>query len=492
MIRHVLICCRGEIALRFIRTCQLMDISTTVIYSADDDNAEFVHVADQAVRVDAWIPETLITTVINVALACKVDAVAPGYGPLAENADFADACVKANLIFIGPNSSVIRQTGDKIAARSAAEQAKIPIIPGMQIDVDANAAMILANNLGYPLLIKAAHGGGGRGIRVVDQPEDFITSYEEVRQESLWAFGNNRVYLEKFLGEDVRHIEVQILADRYGKILHLGTRECSVQRRRQKIVEEAPAPGLTEIQYEKLHTAALAVAHQVGYDSAGTVEFLLDKEGNFYFIEMNARIQVEHPVTEVITGIDIVEHMIYSASNQPLTLTQQDIHFSGHAIEFRICAEDAHGDFLPNGGEVLDYRVPEGPGIRIDSGIHLGAKMSPLFDSLCLKLIVSGATREQTLKRSRQVLGELVIAGFSTNLAVHRWLIGNQSFNQGNYDLSIGKTIENTHSLPQRKALAIHAITALALYLNLIPDVQTHSDTHRPTSPWIQRNSSWK
>ncbi|NHB91207.1 acetyl-CoA carboxylase biotin carboxylase subunit [Photorhabdus cinerea] len=492
MIRHVLICCRGEIALRFIRTCRPMDISTTVIYSADDDNAEFVHAADQAVRVDSWIPETLITTVINVALSCKVDAVAPGYGPLAENADFADACAKANLIFIGPNSSAIRQTGDKIAARAAAERAQIPIIPGMQIDADANSAMILANSLGYPLLIKATHGGGGRGIRVVDQSEDFITSYEEVRQEALRAFGNNQVYLEKFLGESIRHIEVQILADRYRKILHLGTRECSVQRRRQKIVEEAPAPGLTEIQYEQLHNAALAIAHQVGYDSAGTVEFLLDKEGNFYFIEMNARIQVEHPVTESITGIDIVEHMIYSAANQPLTLTQQDIHFAGHSIEFRICAEDAHGDFLPNGGEVLDYRVPEGPGIRVDSGIHLGAKMSPLFDSLCLKLIVSGANREQTLKRSRLALDELVIAGFSTNLAVHRWLIGSQSFNQGNYDLSIGKTIENTHSLPQRKALAIHAITALALHLNLIPAVQTNSDTHRPISPWIQRNSRWK
>lgn len=493
MVRRVLICCRGEIAHRFIRTCQLLGIETVVIYSADDDQAPFVLAADSSVRVQAWDPATLIQTVIDAALDSNADAVAPGYGPLAENADFAQACADAGLLFIGPNAAAVRHTGDKIAARAAAQRAGVPVVPGLTIDDDVETGARAADALGYPVLLKAALGGGGRGIRVVTQPDEFSGAFAEVRHEAIRAFGSGQLYLEKFLGEVVRHIEVQVLADQHGHYLHLGTRECSVQRRRQKIVEEAPAPNLSDEIRQRLHEAALAVAREVNYDSVGTVEFLVDASEQFYFIEMNARIQVEHPVTEQITGVDIVEHLIRSAQGQPLGLTQEQVRFHGHAFEFRLCAENAHGDFLPTGGRVIDYRIPEGPGIRVDSGIQIGSLMSPLFDSLCLKLIVSADNRAFAVRRARAVLEEWLVAGFSTNLPVHAWLLSYPAFVDGTYDLSICNHFPSAHALPAEDARLLHAVAALARHLELSPAAAPVPATaSNQPSAWTRRNSHWQ
>lgn len=490
MVSRVLICCRGEIAYRFIRTSQLLGIETVVIYSADDDEAPFVLAADATIRVEAWDPATLIETVIGAAVDCGADAVAPGYGPLAENAFFAEACGYAGLVFIGPNVAALRQTGDKIAARTAAQRADVPVVPGLTIDADVETGARAADALGYPVLLKAALGGGGRGIRVVAQPDEFAGAFAEVRHEAMRAFGSDQLYLEKFLGEAVRHIEVQVIADKHGHYLHLGTRECSVQRRRQKIVEEAPAPNLSDEVRQRLHDAALAVAREVGYDSVGTVEFLVDASEQFYFIEMNARIQVEHPVTEQITGVDIVEQLIRSAQDQPLSITQAQVQFHGHALEFRLCAESAHGDFLPTGGHVTDYRVPEGPGIRVDSGIQIGSLMSPLFDSLCLKLIVCANHRAFAVQRARAALDEWLVAGFSTNLPVHAWLLSYPPFINGTYDLSICNHFPSAHALPAEDARLMHAVAALARHLQP-PSAPTTRPASHQTSAWTQRNSHW-
>ncbi|HDR9584314.1 TPA: ATP-grasp domain-containing protein [Burkholderia stabilis] len=490
-IRRVLLCCRGEIALRFIRTCRTMGIETVALFTDDDEHGAFVLAADSAFRIDAWDPASLIDTIASVAAMVGADAVAPGYGPLAENADFAAVCLAHRLTFVGPHVDAIRCTGDKIAARAAALRAGVPIVPGATVAGDTHVAAATAADIGFPILIKAALGGGGRGIRVVQGPEQFESALAEVRHEAQLAFGSDTVYLERFLGEHVRHIEVQVLGDRHGNLVHLGTRECSVQRRRQKIVEEAPAPALSDALRDRLHEAALNVAVEVGYDSAGTVEFLVDPDERFYFIEMNARIQVEHPVSEAITGIDIVEQMLRAAAGEQLGFTQQHIRFSGYALEFRVCAEDAHAGFLPTGGTVTYYRVPEGPGIRIDAGVHAGARQSSRFDSLCLKLIVSGATRDAALGRAQDALGELVIAGFSTNLPFHRWLLTHLPFRLGRYDLSIASDFPVAQGVPPDMARVLHALAAVALHLDTAAPVPVRERTIADTgslSPWVIQN----
>ncbi|MXN79315.1 ATP-grasp domain-containing protein [Burkholderia sp. 4701] len=489
-IRRVLLCCRGEIALRIVRTCRLLGIETIAIHTDDDRNAGFVLAADASFHIDAWHPATLIDTVISIAQAVQADAVAPGYGPLAENAAFAAACAAAQLVFIGPHVDAIRRTGDKIAARAAAQRAGVPVVPGATVADDAQAEAAAAD-IGFPILIKAALGGGGRGIRVVERAEQFGTALDEVRREARLAFGSDEIYLERFLGEQIRHIEVQVLGDRHGNLLHLGTRECSVQRRRQKIVEEAPAPALSGALRERLHASALAVAREVGYDSAGTVEFLVDGADRFYFIEMNARIQVEHPVSEAITGVDIVEQMLRAAAGEPLGLSQDDVRFRGSAIEFRICAEDAHADFLPTGGVVTHYRIPEGPGIRVDSGVRAGVRQSTHFDSLCLKLIVEAATRDVALRRARDALGELVIAGFSTNMPFHLWLLDHPPFKAGRYDLSVTRDFPFAHRVPDDTARVLHALAALAAHVGGAPHgTREAGQAADPSAPsaWVTRH----
>jgi acetyl-CoA carboxylase, biotin carboxylase subunit len=494
VIRRVLLCCRGEIALRFVRTCQTMRIETVVLFTEDDAGADFMLAADHAIPMSDWHPSTLVETVINAARVIGADAVAPGYGPLAENADFAHACLRAGLIFVGPNVNAIRNTGDKIAARLAAQRAGVPVIPGSAVPDDMAGAAALAQKIGFPVLLKAALGGGGRGIRVAESAAEFPAAFEEVRREAALAFGSRELYIEKFLGESIRHIEVQVLGDRHGHLVHLGTRSCSVQRRRQKIVEEAPAPFLPDALRGQLHDAALALAREVRYDSAGTAEFLVTEDGQFYFIEMNARIQVEHPVSEAITGIDIVASMLSTAAGETLELTQEQIRFEGHAIEFRVCAEDAYAGFLPTGGRVTHYRVPEGPGIRIDAGVRAGASQSARFDSLCLKLIVCAREREAVLRRADAALDELTLAGFSTNLPVHRWLLSHPRFSKGDYDLSIMGEFTASRALPIEAARLMHAAVALARHLERPAEATPAADLqiHQSRSSWVIRNSPWQ
>lgn len=487
-LRRVLLCCRGEIALRLIRSCRLLGIETVAIHTDEDRHAGFVQAADLAFPIEAWHPATLIEDVIAIARAVGADAVAPGYGPLAENATFAAACSAQALVFVGPHAEAIRLTGDKVEARAVAERAGVPVVPGATVADDAQAAAAAAA-IGFPILIKAALGGGGRGIRVVERSEQLGAALAEVRQEARLAFGSDEIYLERFLGERIRHIEVQVLGDRHGNLLHLGTRECSVQRRRQKIVEEAPAPALADALRERLHGWALAVAREVGYDSAGTVEFLVDGNDG-YFIEMNARIQVEHPVSESLCGIDIVEQMLRAAAGETLQIRQADLRPRGCALEFRVCAEDAHAGFLPTGGRVEHYRVPEGPGIRIDSGVHAGAQQSTRFDSLCLKLIVEGTTRELALARARDALRELVIAGFSTNLPFHRWLLDHPPFRDGRYDLSVTRDFPSAQGLPADTAERLQLFAALALHLGAASATagELAAASQATFSPWVTRN----
>lgn len=437
MTQRILLCCRGEIAMRFIRTCTMLHIETVVIHADDDKHAPFVMSADYRYCVPKWDLDTAGEDVLSAASYYNVDLIAPGYGPLAENAAFAQACEDAGYIFVGPSPAAIRLTGDKLRAREAAEKAGIAVVPGGHPVSDIVSAKELAFKIGYPVILKATQGGGGRGIRVVSHADEFESKYIEIRQESLSAFGSSEVYIEKYLGIAIRHIEVQLIGDKLGNIVHLGTRTCSVQRRRQKIAEEAPSPKIDSSTESKMLKAALAMGKTISYDSAGTVEFLLDASDNFYFIEMNARIQVEHTITEAISNIDIVEEMINSANGLPLRHNQADICLSGHAIEYRICAEDPRTNFSPTGGVVTSLRTPEGPGVRVDSGIDTASLQSIHYDSLCAKLIVWGRDRKEAISRSTQALSEFRLSGFPTNIPFHVWLIKNKDFLEGDYDLSL-------------------------------------------------------
>ena len=489
MSRSILLCCRGEIAHRFTRTCRVLGFKTIQLYTAEEAGAEFVLAADSAIQIDSWRPDQLAPIAIASALEAGADAIAPGYGALAENADFAAACAAARLTFIGPAAQAIARTGDKIAARAAAQAAGVPVVPGDAVSDDQAQARLLADGMGYPVLIKAALGGGGRGIRVVLVASEFAQAFEEVKREAQLAFGSAQLYIERFLGETVRHVEVQVLGDTHGNLVHLGTRECSVQRRRQKIVEEAPAPNLSDAVRERIHRAALAMAHEVGYDSAGTVEFLVDANEQFYFIEMNARIQVEHPVSEAITGLDLVAEMLRAAFGEALSVTQADIRFSGHAIEFRICSEDAHAGFMPTGGQVTAYRAPAGPGIRVDAGVHLGALQSAQFDSLCLKLIAHGSTRDIALRRGAQALAELRLEGFSSNIPFHRWLLADAAFQRGVYDLATTQRFTDHSAIPAPTLDALHVAAALALQLGLSAADAVAAADGPALSPWVLRHA---
>ncbi|MPW18726.1 Pyruvate carboxylase subunit A [Paraburkholderia piptadeniae] len=489
MIRRLLLCCRGEIAMRFIRTCRELGIETAVAYPVEDMGAPYVMAADRRIPLQARTPSEAIPEVIAAAKLLPADAIAPGYGPLAENAGFSALCASEGFVFVGPNVNAIRLSGDKLQARQAAEEAGVPVIPGAMMPADMDLCVSIARQIGFPIIVKAVLGGGGRGIRVAQDEHELVGVLEEVRREAQGAFGSDQVYVERFLGEKVRHIEVQIIADQHGTVLHLGDRECSVQRRRQKLVEEAPAPNLSARVRRSLYRSALGISKAIRYDSAGTVEFLVDPTGRFYFIEMNARIQVEHPVTESVCGVDIVEQMIRVASGEPLALEQDDIHLAGHAIEFRICAEDPLNSFFPVAGVVLSYAVPEGPGIRVDSGITSGMVQSPLFDSLCTKLIVHGRDRTQALFRATEALREFKVVGFPTNVAFHHWLLRHPDFIRGGYNL--GLVGEFSVSAPekteiQKGLVAIAAVSAwLARRREPSADVAT---TAAPASPWRMRN----
>lgn len=436
MIRKVLIANRGEIAVRIIRTCKDMGIETVAVYSTADADALHVQLADEAICIGApSAKESYLNTnnVLSAALLSGCDAIHPGFGFLSENAAFARLVEDCGLIFIGPNSDVIELMGNKINARKRMIEAGVPVIPGSAGEIESiEEGIVIAKKIGYPVMIKAAAGGGGRGIRIVHDDAQFRAVFDTLRQEAKNNFGDDTVYIEKMF-HDPKHIEVQILADKHGKVLHLFERDCSFQRRHQKVIEEAPCHMLTWPQRQKICEDAVKVAQAVGYDSVGTVEFLFDEHQNHYFMEMNTRIQVEHPITEMITGIDLIRHMIRSADQAALPFEQEDIIIRGHAIECRINAEDMRKDFAPSGGKIEFYHPPGGKDVRIDSAIYNGYVIPPFYDSMILKLIAYGDTRLSAIRKMRSALEELIIDGITTNIEFHYMIMHHSTFIDGKY-----------------------------------------------------------
>ena len=417
MLRRVLIANRGEIALRILRACRELEIETVAAYSEADAEALHVQLATKAVCIgparasDSYLKQDALLT---AALATGCDGVHPGYGFLSENPDFADACAGAGLTFVGPSGDAIRKAGSKSAARDLMKAAGVPVTPGSDGPVSSvEEALAAAEKVGWPVLLKASAGGGGRGIRRCDGPGDLPAAYAEAKAEAAACFGNDEMYLEKLV-LNPRHVEVQILADRQGHTIHLGDRDCSVQRRNQKLIEEAPAPGLSPELRKAMGEAAVRAAEAVGYEGAGTVEFLVDGE-NFYFMEMNTRIQVEHGVTELVTGVDLVRQQLRIASGLPLDIRQEDVTIRGCAMECRINAEDPHGDFRPCPGKVEFLHFPGGAGVRVDSCLYNGCTMSPYYDSLAAKVLAHGSTRLEAVRKMRRCLEEFTLEGFPTN-----------------------------------------------------------------------------
>ncbi len=435
MLKRVLIANRGEIALRIIRACREAGIETVAVYSTADAEALHVQLATKAVCIGpapaarSYLSQDALLT---VARAMDCDGVHPGYGFLSENADFADACAAAGLTFIGPKGETIRRAGSKSAARELMRAAGVPVTPGSDGPVDTvEAALAAAEQVGYPVLLKASAGGGGRGIRRCDGPSELPPAFQQAKAEAMACFGNDEVYLEKLVLRP-RHIEFQILADRHGHVIHLGDRDCSIQRRNQKLIEEAPAWCLSPEMRQRMGQAAVRAARAVGYESAGTVEFLLDESGqNFYFMEMNTRIQVEHGVTELITGVDIVREQLRIASGLPLSIRQKDVSLNGHAIECRINAEDPHHDFRPCPGRVEFIHFPGGNGVRVDSALYTGCTLSPYYDSMVAKVMACAPTRLEAIKRMRRCLEEFMVEGVPTNAELSYQILYYPAFIRG-------------------------------------------------------------
>ena len=430
----ILIANRGEIALRILRTCEEMGIATVAVHSTVDRSALHVQFADEAVCIgEAPSSKSYlnIPNIIAAALTCNATAIHPGYGFLAENAKFAEICADHQIHFIGPSADSIRRMGDKSTAKETMQLSGVPTVPGSDgLVEDEETAKELAEKIGFPLMVKATAGGGGRGMRLVRQPEDLIKLFLAAKGEAEAAFGNGGVYLEKFI-EKPRHIEFQILADSHGNVVHLGERDCSIQRRHQKLLEEAPSPALTPELREKMGAAAVRAAQSIGYKGAGTVEFLLDASGEFYFMEMNTRIQVEHPVTEMITGFDLIAEQIHVAQGERLAFTQEDIVLRGHSIECRINAEDPEHNFRPNPGRISAYLPPGGPGVRIDSHVYPDYEIPPYYDSLIGKLIVWGPDRPTAIARMQRALQECAITGVPTTIGFHQKILANKAFQEG-------------------------------------------------------------
>jgi acetyl-CoA carboxylase biotin carboxylase subunit len=434
MFDKVLVANRGEIALRIIRACRELGVTSVAVYSDADEKALHVRHADEAVNIGqppAGKSYLDVEAIVEAARSTGANAVHPGYGFLAENAGFAAACRDTGLIFVGPSAEAIEKMGNKSAARRLAEEADVPVVPGSEESASADEAVETAEEIGYPVMVKAAAGGGGRGIRVAENEEELRNSVKVAKREAESAFGDGSIYLEKFLAGP-RHVEVQVMADHEGNVIHLYERECSMQRRRQKVLEEAPSPGISDEVRGRMCDAAVRLARESGYANAGTVEFLVDGD-DFYFIEMNTRIQVEHPVTEMLTGVDLVKEQILVASGEPLSLEQEDVPFVGHAIEFRINAEDPDQDFMPSPGEITSLEVPGGPGVRVDSAIYQGYTIPPFYDSLVGKLIVWGLDREEAIKRSGRALREYRLEGIKTTIPLHLRLLEEDAFRSGEY-----------------------------------------------------------
>ena len=432
--KKVLVANRGEVALRVIRACQELEIPAVAVYSDADSEALHTRHADEAVNIGpppAGKSYLNIEALIEAAKETGAEAIHPGYGFLAENARFAAACRAADITFIAPSAEAIEKMGNKSAARQIALDAGVPVVPGSEGPASPDEALETAKDIGYPVMVKAAAGGGGRGIRVAEDEKELRQAVQVARREAESAFGDNSIYLEKLL-VGPRHVEVQVMGDQKGNVVHLFERECSMQRRRQKILEEAPSPGISSELREEMTEAAARLAREVEYANAGTVEFLVEDD-DFYFIEMNTRIQVEHPVTEMLTGVDLVKEQIRVASGEPLSIEQEEVPFFGHAMEFRINAEDPDKDFMPSPGEISFLDVPGGPGVRVDSAIYQGYKIPPFYDSMVGKLIVWALTREEAINRARRALREYRLEGIKTTIPLHIRLLDEKALRSGEY-----------------------------------------------------------
>ncbi len=437
MFQKILIANRGEIAVRIIRACRELGIKSVAVYSEADRDSLHTMLADEAICIGPAPSSSSyldMARILSATIAIGADAIHPGFGFLSENAKFAKLCKQCNITFIGPDSEIISKMGDKAAARETMMQAGVPVVKGSTGSVvKAEEALEIAKDIGFPVMIKAASGGGGKGMRISRSPEDFKENFLTAQQESVKGFSDDAMYLERYV-ERPRHIEFQILADKYGNTIHLGERDCSIQRRHQKVLEEAPSLAIDEDLRRRMGEAAVKAAKAAGYENAGTIEFLLDKDKHFFFMEMNTRIQVEHPVTEMVTGFDLIKEQIRIAAGRPLSITQDEVNIQGHAIECRINAENPAKRFRPSPGKIKNLHIPGGNGVRVDSHIYNGYQVPPNYDSMLLKLIVHGKSREEAIAKMRSALGEMVIDGIDTNLDFAYEIINHEAYQKGETD----------------------------------------------------------
>ena len=439
MIKKILIANRGEIAVRIIRACREMGIETVAVYSKADADALHTQLADEAICIgpapskDSYLN---MENIISATIVSGADAIHPGFGFLSENTKFVEMCEECHITFIGPSSKLIHAMGNKSEARTTMMRAGVPVVPGTKDPVyDAEEALEIARGIGFPVMIKASSGGGGKGMRISWNREDFEENFQMAQMESVGSFADDAMYIEKYI-ESPRHIEFQILADKFGHVIHLGERDCSIQRRHQKVLEESPSAALDEDLRRRMGEAAVKAAKAVGYENAGTIEFLLDKNKNFYFMEMNTRIQVEHPVTEAVTDIDLIKNQIRIAEGQPLRYEQEDVRISGHAIECRINAENPEKGFIPSPGKVTRLHLPGGKGIRVDTAMYAGYTIPPYYDSMIAKLIVHGKSRKEAIKKMKSALSEFIVEGVDTNIDFQLEIMNHPEFVEGNIDTS--------------------------------------------------------
>lgn len=491
MFKKILVANRGEIAIRIIRTCRELNIATVAIYSAADRTASHTLLADEAYyagaapAVESYLNRERI---MEIAESAGADAIHPGYGFLSENARFAQQVVEAGLTWVGPPAQALSDMGDKTLARQTAIAAGAPVVPGLERSLnDDDDPPSIAAEIGYPVLIKAAGGGGGKGMRIVNEPNALAAALERARSEALSSFADDRIYIEKYL-EEPHHIEIQVLADQHGNCIALGERECSIQRRYQKIIEESPSPFINAEIRRQMMAAAVDLTKAVNYEGAGTVEFLVDRQQNFYFLEMNTRLQVEHPVTEAITGIDLVRQQLLIAAGEKLEHRQEDIHFNGHAIECRIYAEDGFNGFTPSVGEIHELALPDGFGVRLDHGLRVGEEVTPFYDPLLGKLIVHGSTRDGAISGMLRALSEFHVVGVETVIPFCLAVMENQAFCRGNYNTHfITRELDNLVKQKQAGASGQRCTTAMAAALHRVLNIKVNGTNSRPL-----QLSSWK
>lgn len=496
MFKRILVANRGEIARRIFRACRELGVRSVAIYSEVDRSAPWARLADESYQIDGVTArETYLNqeAIFAVASATGAEAIHPGYGFLSENAAFAEACAAHGVHFIGPQPEAMRLLGSKASARELAREASVPVIPGVDgANLSDGALEEAAHEIGFPVLIKASAGGGGKGMRIVHEPEAFADALHQARNEARSSFGDDRILVEKYFS-DVRHVEVQILGDRHGNIVHLFERECSVQRRHQKIIEETPSPAISAETRDAMCRAALSLATSVGYVSAGTVEFIVTRSGAFYFLEMNTRLQVEHPITELVTGIDIAAWQIRLASGEPLTFAQEDIRQQGHALECRVYAEDPANNFLPSIGELAFYRAPSGPGVRVDDGVETGTEVSPYYDPMLGKVITYGHDREEAIRKMVRALQDTVVLGVRTNIPYLLDILNQPDFVRGD----ITTSFLDEHMSPWQEAIDISnstwlAIGAWEMFQERDPAGAAQTTGGPDTDPWRAETNSWR